>query len=176
MDPKDAIFFFGFSSMGLEYLACPPKTQMKRNPPIAVGRDANAQKKPPWGGWQRAASTGARLSYDVFALTAGGKMFDAITTWFLNPPKRLIAFGRGLSSCGLMLLVFGLAGQTALRAGAVAQSMAKLQTSTQLSEIYPSLPTWFVPEGVFGFGFALVLAAFGLWLQAVGKKYSRAFW
>lgn len=44
MDPKDAIVFFGCSSIALEYLACPSKTQTKRNPPIAVSRDANAQK------------------------------------------------------------------------------------------------------------------------------------
>lgn len=103
-------------------------------------------------------------------------MLNEITAWFLNPPRRLITTGRGLSSCGMILLVIGLAGQVALRAGSIAQSMAKLQTSTKLSEIYPTLPTWFVPEGVLGFGFALFLVACGFWLQTVGKKYSRVYW
>ena len=42
-----------------------------------------------------------------------------------------------------------------------------------LAEAYPGIPTWFIPEGPFGFIIAVVLVACGLYAAYIARKVER---
>ncbi|OQS40557.1 hypothetical protein B0T39_11060 [Chromobacterium haemolyticum] len=42
-----------------------------------------------------------------------------------------------------------------------------------IAAIFPSIPTWWIPETAFGFGFALLLIVLGVLLALEGKKLKR---
>ncbi len=92
-------------------------------------------------------------------------------------PERLVIAGEVVMYSAQALLLAGLAGKVATTAvSAVRLLGAKAAESTKpLAELYPELPTWWVPESGAAFVACAVLMAAGLWMRHVGRRYQRVF-
>jgi hypothetical protein len=103
-------------------------------------------------------------------------MLDLLPEFFLTEPKRLLSLGRAMARTGWFILLVGAIGHAATSATAAVHSIAK-QTglATTLADIYPSLPTWWVPESIVGCLPALMLLALGFWLGSLGKQLQRLY-
>lgn len=100
-------------------------------------------------------------------------MFDNVLNYFLTEPRRLESLGGTLASIGVTVILAGLLGHVAVVATGSIGSLAGPRTVKTLAEIYPSLPTWWIPEGVVGGLPALILTASGIWLNVTGKRIRR---
>lgn len=101
-------------------------------------------------------------------------MFDRIVVYFLTEPRRLENLGSTLASIGAAIVLAGLFGHFAVIAtSAVGGLSGQLHSMKSLAEIYPSVPTWWIPEGVLSGLPAVFLAATGAWLNEVGKRIRR---
>lgn len=101
---------------------------------------------------------------------------EAIYGWFQEKPQRLIDSGRSLFMVGFVLLLVGLCGYMATTSVNVIVNLvpgAQIQPAKTLAEIYPTLPTWWVPESLLGFMLALVLIVLGIAVAMTGKQYKR---
>lgn len=99
---------------------------------------------------------------------------DWLPTFFLERPRRLLETGRLFAYLGGLWCMAGIAGAFATRAVGLVQHTARaVATSPRLADLYPGLPTWWVPESWLGAMPALALVGFGLWLVAVGNKLLR---
>lgn len=103
-------------------------------------------------------------------------MLGIIPIFLLNPPARLKTVGEILSRCSFALIVAGLF----LRIGPLAvdmmQSMSGIQpASATLATLYPSLPSWFIPEGPFGFAIFLGTGALGLYASVLARRIERIY-
>lgn len=102
-------------------------------------------------------------------------MYEALLNYFLNPPARLVNAGKGLLFTGAGLAFIGLifrVGPIAL--GGVSRLTGKATEPLMLAEMYPTIPTWWVPETGWGYTFAAVLICVGFGVQLVGAKFDRA--
>lgn len=101
-------------------------------------------------------------------------MFFRIQEYFLSEPDRLIRLGSSLTFVGGMLIVFALLGNVATGTIGVLGSLGgQGNTVKVLAEIYPSLPTWWIPETVIGAIPAISLAAIGGILGELGRRVKR---
>ena len=100
-------------------------------------------------------------------------MADYLFNYFLNPPARLKAFGRVVSGIGMALLVAGVYLNAGVGMIDAIFRRANSEGPTTLAAAYPGIPTWFIPEGFFGFLIAGVLLAGGLWAMHFARKVER---
>lgn len=101
-------------------------------------------------------------------------MYETLIEFFIARPGRLSALGRALFQVSAMTLLVGVCGHVAITATSAIRAMAvSVPPDTSLAMLYPSLPTWWVPESFLGY-FACVLAAvLGLTLIRTGKSIDR---
>ena len=103
-------------------------------------------------------------------------MYEYLPEYLLSEPDRIVALGRGLARGGSIWLSVGAIGYAATNAmsavESIGQQAAVLRT---LAEIYPSLPTWWVPESVIGCVPALIAICAGVVLASMGKQLKRAY-
>ncbi len=101
-------------------------------------------------------------------------MYDNLIEFFLLQPSRLIAIGRALFQLSALVFVAGLCGRVVV-AGAIAiQGIGGHKANhIALAMLYPSLPTWWVPENVAAFGLCIVTAVAGVLLSQYGKDLNR---
>lgn len=101
-------------------------------------------------------------------------MWERLEDYFLTEPERLIGLGRGLVFLGGWLILFGLAGNVVTSAangiGIIGRHPSAVKT---LADIYPSLPTWWVPESIVGALPAMMLTSIGIWFALEGKRIRR---
>lgn len=101
-------------------------------------------------------------------------MVERCIEYFLTEPRRLVNLGRALLQAGGFLVVAGLLGFLATTAGSFVAGMA---TSTrpvvELAEVLPGLPTWWVPESLAAYGFAVCCGLIGVWAIHMGRMYER---
>lgn len=101
-------------------------------------------------------------------------MLERVGDYFLTEPDRLVSLGSALFYLGGWLILFGLAGNVATSAangiGAISGHAGAVKT---LADIYPSFPTWWIPESIVGAMPALFIAAVGLWINQTGKRIRR---
>lgn len=101
-------------------------------------------------------------------------MLERIEDYFLTEPERLVGLGSALFYLGGGLILSGLAGNVATSAangiGAIGGHVGAVKT---LADIYPSFPTWWVPESIIGAVPALFIIAIGFWLNQTGKRICR---
>lgn len=103
-------------------------------------------------------------------------MLDIIPIFLLNPPTRLKTVGEILSRCSFALIVAGLFLRISLVAVDVVQSTSGIRTaSATLATLYPSLPSWFIPEEPFGFALILGIGAIGLYASDFARKIERIY-
>lgn len=101
-------------------------------------------------------------------------MLERIEDYFIEQPGRLIALGRTLVVIGAVLLVFAAIGRLASAVPGIFSSMGGTHVATKsLAEVYPTLPTWWVPESLLGGVPALSFIGLGLWLAATGRRLRR---
>ena len=99
---------------------------------------------------------------------------DWLPSVLLERPRRLLEMGRLFAYLGGLWCMAGIAGAFATRAIGLLQHTARQTLASQrLADLYPGLPTWWVPESWLGAMPAIALLVFGLWLVAVGKKLLR---
>lgn len=99
-------------------------------------------------------------------------MFGKIVEYFLNKPTRLIELGWVVFYMGGGLILTGLLGRVVTTATTVLGSHVHAVAEKTLTDIYPTLPTWWIPETLGSGLFALVIVIFGAWLILVGKKFN----
>lgn len=101
-------------------------------------------------------------------------MLDNVLNYFMSEPRRLENLGSTLATLGIAIILAGLFGHLAVIATSAVGSLASQSNMVKtLSEIYPALPTWWVPESIAGALPAVILATAGTWLNVVGKKLRR---
>ena len=101
-------------------------------------------------------------------------MYEKFLHYVLTVPGRLVGAGRLAARSGLLLLFIGLCGRVATTGVAVLSARVPgAARATALADVYPALPTWWVPETAFGFVLCAVLIACGIAAARTGKKLQR---
>lgn len=101
-------------------------------------------------------------------------MIDNLITFMLTQPRRLMEWGMLLARTGALLLAFGAIGRIATTGISVIQGMAAhARPVIAIADVLPGIPTWWIPETIFGFAFALLLIVAGLAAVYVGRAYER---
>lgn len=101
-------------------------------------------------------------------------MMEWLSTLLFSYPKVVRAVGKGLMSFAILFGVFSLNIHRIL--GRLDRRLSRLGADgpQSLSEMYPTLPTWFIPETVFGFSLMAFLFIVGAALAYAGKQAARA--
>ncbi len=101
-------------------------------------------------------------------------MMDWLAAIFLERPRRLLEAGLLFAYLGGLWCMAGSAGVFATRAvGLVQHTVRAAAPSQRLADLYPGLPTWWVPESLLGAMPAIALVLVGLWLAAIGRRLLR---
>lgn len=101
-------------------------------------------------------------------------MYEKILDYFITEPKRLVGAGRFTARSGILLVVIGLCGRVATTGVALLPSrVSRTMQATTLADVYPALPTWWVPETAFGFVLCAILIACGIAAAQTGKRLQR---
>lgn len=99
---------------------------------------------------------------------------EILFDFFLSNPGRLVLLGRAIVYGAWMPLLAGLVSQVALAGQAAAASIGgRTPATSDLASLYPTLPTFFVPESVVGFAFWIAVGLAGVWTVHVGRKWER---
>ncbi|MNY84363.1 hypothetical protein D3C78_05150 [compost metagenome] len=102
-------------------------------------------------------------------------LLERLHHYFWSKPKRLIALGTVLGNVAVGWLIAGLYAKVGLQAVSIVSATAQGSKAPQasISQLYPSVPTWWIPEHPISF--ILLIATFGLgvWLTIAGKKLDR---
>jgi hypothetical protein len=103
-------------------------------------------------------------------------MLNQVDHYFHSKPNRISGPGRTLIRVGGFLFAMGIVGKT------LAAFMSAFQTLVQqpqairtLTELYPTLPLWWVPETAYGFIGSGLLVVAGLCLVLYGQRIDRLF-
>ena len=101
-------------------------------------------------------------------------MLERLEDYFLTQPERLVRLGSVLASLGAGLILIALYGQVATSAvNTIGNIGGHAGTAKTLADIYPSIPTWWVPESIVGTLPAIFFTSTGLWLNLTGKRIRR---
>lgn len=99
-------------------------------------------------------------------------MFEKLLDYFLCEPKRLVGFGDALWQSGAWILLIGAFSHVATAAMVGLASMSKnVVHAMTLAEMFPRLPTWWVPESIIGAIPAITLCVLRLWVNSMGKRF-----
>ena len=101
-------------------------------------------------------------------------MMEWLSTILFSYPKAVRTVGKGLMSFAISLGGFGWYMHRIL--GRLDRRLSRLgaEGPQSLSEMYPTLPTWFIPETAFGFSLMVFLFVVGAALVYAGKQAARA--
>ena len=101
-------------------------------------------------------------------------MYETVVGYFLSKPARLMDIGRVLAELGAGLIVAGLIGRLFLVATSGLASLGGQAGLTRgLADVFPSFPTWWVPETIIGAIPALMLLGLGMWCHVTGRHIRR---
>lgn len=102
-------------------------------------------------------------------------MYEMLIEFFIARPGRLRALGRAMFRVSAMILLVGLCGHVAITGTSAIRAMVvPVPTDTSLATLYPSMPTWWVPESFLGYLTVAMTATLGLTLVQMGKAIDRA--
>ena len=102
-------------------------------------------------------------------------MYEMLIEFFVARPSRLSAMGRAAFHLSGIVLLVGLCGRIATVGVSAIQGMGGAKPyEASLALLYPSLPTWWVPESFLGYGACVLVAVLGLLLVQMGKAIDRA--
>ena len=101
-------------------------------------------------------------------------MLDRLLDHFLTQPRRLVESGRALMGLTGFVAVIGLVTRVATTAMSVVHGMSGAsEPASRVADLLPGLPTWWVPETVFGYGLVLLFFGAGFVAVQTGQKYKR---
>ena len=101
-------------------------------------------------------------------------MLEQITFFFISKPKRMIFVGELLFKAGAAIIVLAFLANVGTSAiEHIGGLTGQPATAKSLAEIYPTLPTWWIPESFVGGIPAIFMVITGLWLIAFGKQINR---
>ncbi len=101
-------------------------------------------------------------------------MSEILMNFCLTNPDRLVLMGRAIVRGAWIPLLAGLVGRVALAGQAAVSSIGgRSPAMSDLASLYPTLPTFFVPESVVGFAFWIAVGLAGVWTVYVGRKWER---
>lgn len=100
-------------------------------------------------------------------------MLERIGDYFLERPSRLIVLGRILCELGAFLVLAGLIGLVITSAPSFVRLGGAPGPIQTLADIFPSFPTWWIPETLLGGMTAIFLFCLGLWLNVTGRRFRR---
>ena len=101
-------------------------------------------------------------------------MYEALIDYFLNKPTRLASLGRALFGSFSTLIIVGLYGRLATAGVSMILGLDNSKVAYRtLGDVYPSLPTWFVPETAFGFTLCTLVTVIGVYVSFAGRKLER---
>lgn len=103
-------------------------------------------------------------------------MLEKIMDFFLANPRRMSALGELLISLSTWLGTAGLLGAVVTTAVGAMHSLApqvQHPSAQSLADIYPALPTGWVPESTAGVFITLAIFILGLWLKQTGRQVER---
>lgn len=101
-------------------------------------------------------------------------MLDHLLDYFLTQPRRLVESGRALMGLASFVAVIGVITRVATTAASVVHGMrGASDPASRVADFLPGLPTWWVPETVFGYGLVLLLFGAGFVAVQTGQKYER---
>jgi hypothetical protein len=99
-------------------------------------------------------------------------MYDHLLNFFLSQPARIVALGRALVRCGSFLTLAGLAARvTAIDVAALVRSGQSQYRD--LAQVFPTFPTWWVPESLPAFCVAGLVIGLGVYVALVGKRLGK---
>ena len=102
-------------------------------------------------------------------------MYEMLIEFCIARPGRLSALGRALFQASAMIVLVGVCGHVAITATSAIRAMTvSAPTDTSLAMLYPSLPTWWVPESFLGYFACVLTAGLGVALSQIGKAIDRA--
>lgn len=102
-------------------------------------------------------------------------MYEMLIEFFIARPGHLSAIGRALFQASATILLVGVCGHVAITATSAIRAMAvAVPADTSLAMLYPSLPTWWVPESFLGYLACVLTAVLGQTLMQMGKAIERA--
>ena len=101
-------------------------------------------------------------------------MYDFIPEFFLTKPRRIVSLARvGFSLAGF-LIICGLIARVALVGVPAIRAMGSASAEpVTLELLYPTLPTWWIPESALGYALAGGLAVAFIALAVVGRQLER---
>lgn len=103
-------------------------------------------------------------------------MFSNLFAFLLYEPRRIVTLGRALCLTGSFLIFVGLIGRVATASVAAIGFLGGRHLAyLSLGDIYPMLPTWWIPESVIGYVSGAVLVLLGLVITTAGSRLQRRF-
>lgn len=102
-------------------------------------------------------------------------LLERLHHYFLNRPKRLVALGSAVWNIALGWFAVGLFANVGIQAASIVSATARGVSTPQMtiSQLYPSLPTWWIPESAISFILLIATFGLGIWLTLAGKKLDR---
>lgn len=101
-------------------------------------------------------------------------LLERLEDYFVTEPERLMGLGAALVFLGAGLILVGLVGNVVTSAangiGIIGKHADTLKT---LADIYPSIPTWWIPESIVGALPALFILIVGFLANQTGKRIRR---
>jgi len=98
---------------------------------------------------------------------------EAIIGFILRDRERAANVASAVIFAGGFLFIAGAVGNVAMKALSASAVLAGMPAPTSLSEIYPDLPLFWVPEGPLGYIVAGVLVLAGLWFARMVRHLSQ---
>jgi hypothetical protein len=99
-------------------------------------------------------------------------MAEWFWTLVFYSPRGTRAFGRAIATVGFGLICMGWRGHRLLSLFDRRYGWG-IETPGTLAELYPTLPTWWIPETAFGFGVAASVMILGFGLARAGRFAQR---
>lgn len=91
----------------------------------------------------------------------------------LAEPKLFRSIGRGLAGAGAWMIAIGLFAHNILDVLGRLQGRVGLRGPASLAEMYPTLPTWWIPETWLGYTLAVSLMVAGIALARLARRLER---
>lgn len=100
---------------------------------------------------------------------------ESIYIWLIERYNLLIEAGRTIFVSGSVLICAGLWGKVVKTSISTILSLSPppVSATRTLAEIYPVLPTWWIPESTAGFILAALVTCIGITVALIGKHLRR---
>jgi hypothetical protein len=103
-------------------------------------------------------------------------MLEILFVYLLNPPSRLKILGVFFSACSAGLIILGLYLHIGVVGIDLIRSMSKVDVGySSPSALYPSIPTWFIPESAPGFIVLIVFFVSGAYAKMYAKEIGKIY-